>query len=179
MPDNKPVHYRTKAGAQAPTIACGAHPLRIAWATPDPGRVTCFGCRRTEVFKAEQLEGVEPPTPPVKLSGVMLSDDGLQRLMDDVLKSCRNERGMYVIEESIHHGEYRSVRRVEVHAINAVTVDAVIQSSAYAYGSWLHPDNPEHKEARNTQLHQLVADLRTLRINRSIGWSTFRIITEH
>lgn len=63
MPDNKPVHYRTKAGAQAPTIACGAHPLRIAWATPDPGRVTCFGCRRTEVFKAEQLEGVEPPTP--------------------------------------------------------------------------------------------------------------------
>lgn len=176
MPDSTPATLKHQRDPIHPLreALCGE---RYGWRTSNPGEVTCFACRRHVNFNTEW--GVGTPTPPVKLSGVMLSDDGLQRLMDEVLKSCRNERGMFVIEESIHHGEYRSTRRVEVHAINAVTVDAVIQSSAYAYGSWLHPDNPEHKEARNTQLHQLVADLRTLRINRSIGWSTFRLITEH
>jgi hypothetical protein len=174
-----PVHYKTPNRSAAPTIACGAHPLRISYYSEDPGRVTCFACRKTAIFKGDQLLGVGAPTPPIKLSGVMTEAPGLTRLMGDVLKSCRNERGMYVIEETIHHGEYRSTRRVEVHAINAVTVDAVIQSSAYAYGSWLHPDNPEHKQVRNTQLHQLVADLKALRTNRCIGWSTFRIITDH
>lgn len=146
--------------------------------TGEPGQVTCFACRNSTAFKAAQ-RGVEAPTPPVKLSGVMADTEQLQRLMDDVLKACRNERGMYVIEETIHHGDYRSVRRVEVHAVNAVTVDAVIQSSAYAYGSWLNPENPDYKEVRNAKLHELVADLRALRVNRSVGWSTFRIITEH
>jgi hypothetical protein len=95
------------------------------------------------------------------------------------LPAAKNCRGMYVIEEFIHHGEYRSTRRVEVYDINAVTVDAVIQSSAYCYGSWLHPENPDHKQPRNTKLHQLVEDLRHGRTNRTVGWSTFRLITDH
>lgn len=88
----------------------------------------------------------------------------------------KNRRGMFTIEEVAHHGDYRSVRRVEVYAINAVTVDAIIQSSVYAYGSWLHPENPEYKKVRNTQLHQLVEDLKAGRENRDIGWSTFTAI---
>lgn len=88
----------------------------------------------------------------------------------------KNERGNYVIEEVIHHGEYRNTRRVEVYAINETTVDAVLQSSAYCYGSWKHPENPSHELHRRTALARLVADLNEGRENRHIGWSTFRTI---
>ena len=81
---------------------------------------------------------------------------------------------MFVIEEFIHHGDYRSRRRVEVYALNAVTVNAVIESSAYCYDSWLN--NPEYP-TRTAKLHALVEDLKALRTNRTIGWSTFRLIT--
>lgn len=175
------VHYKTRPGAKAPTIACGAAPLRISYYSEEVGKVTCFACRRTEVFKQDQLtEGVEPPTP-IKLSGVMAGSEEMFDLAAKAaaaswLKAQRNERGMYVIEEVIHHGDYRSQRRVEVYAINVVTVDAIIQSSAYSYGSWLHPENPKHTEVRRAKLRGLVEDLKAGRVNRDIGWSTFRLI---
>ena len=158
--------------------------------TEDPGRVTCFACRRSEIFKQAQLgDGVGVPTP---LRDVIAADPELAELAleakrreletqaaREMVAAARNERGMFVIEETIHHGDYRSVRRVEVYSINAVTVDCIIQSSAYCYGSWLNPDNPAHREPRNAKLHGLVEDLRHGRTNRDIGWSTFRLITKH
>lgn len=88
----------------------------------------------------------------------------------------KNGRGMYVVEEVIHHGDYRSVRRVEVYDLNEATVDAIVQSSAYCYGSWAHAD--EYREHRAAALRQLVEDLKAGRVNRHIGWSTFRTINE-
>lgn len=119
------------------------------------------------------MEGVGTPT---LLRDVIEETPELQRLAKDALKACRNERGMYVIEEFIHHGDYRSKRRVEVFAINMLTVDAVIQSSAYDYGSW-NDRSSEHYEARSTKLRLIVEDLKALRTNRMVGWSTFRILT--
>lgn len=190
MSGTTPIHYHTKPGAKAPTIACGAHPLRIANHTEEVGKVTCFACRKTVVFREDQLAGgVGTPTPlpqremPKLLKDIVTEDPELSELESRAWKAAlaaaRNSRGMYVIEEFIHHGDYRSTRRVEVYGINAVTVDCVIQSSAYYYGSWLHPENPDHKQARNTKLHQLVEDLRHGRTNRAVGWSTFRLITDH
>lgn len=87
----------------------------------------------------------------------------------------RNERGMYVIEEVIHHGQYRSVRHVEVYDLNETTVDGVLISSAYCYGSWADPAS-RHAETRRPALLALVEDLRAGRENLSIGWSTFRTL---
>jgi hypothetical protein len=78
---------------------------------------------------------------------------------------------MIRIEEVIHHGDYRSRRVVEVYAINAVTVDAVLTSSAYCYSSKLNGS-----EKAQQMLAGLVEDLKAGRENRSIGWSTFRVI---
>lgn len=86
----------------------------------------------------------------------------------------KNERGNYTIEEVIHHGEYRNTRRVEVYDITPVTVDAVLISSAYCYGSWL--DSDQYAEVRRAALATLVDDLKHGRVNRAIGWSTFRTI---
>jgi len=83
---------------------------------------------------------------------------------------------MFKIRETIHHGNYRSVRTVEVYAINTVTVDAVLQSSAYCYGSWQEPEQESHREYRRAALKGLVEDLKAGRVNRSIGWSTFEVI---
>jgi hypothetical protein len=186
--DTAPIHYKTKPGARAPLIACGAHPLRIANHTEDVGKVTCFGCRKTEVFKADQLEGVGTPTPlpqremPRLLKDIVAEDPVLvdlnNRAWKAALPAAKNSRDMYVIEELIHHGEYRTVRRVEMYDINPVTVDAVLISSAYCYGSWLDP-NAQHAAARRPKLFALVDDLRHGRVNRTVGWSTFRLITDH
>lgn len=73
------------------------------------------------------------------------------------------------IRETIHHGDYRNVRTVEVWEINPVTVDAVLQSSAYCYGSFANADGRQ-------MLLDLVDDLRAGRINRAIGWSTFEVV---
>jgi hypothetical protein len=91
------------------------------------------------------------------------------------LSQCRNHRGMYTIQEVIHHGDYRSERIVEVYDVNETTVDAVLQSSAYCYGSWAHAE-PPYTGHRKAALATLVQDLRHGRENRSIGWSTFRLI---
>jgi hypothetical protein len=150
----------------------------------DPARVTCFACRKSEVFKQAQLlaplnakEGVGTPTP---LAEVIAADPDLSALQAEAEARTtvprRNLRGMYVIEETIHHGSYRSTRRIEVYAINVLTVDAILQSSAYAYGSWQNPENPAHTEVRRTQLRHLVEDLKAGRENKQIGWSTFRTI---
>jgi hypothetical protein len=74
------------------------------------------------------------------------------------------------IRETIHHGDYRNVRTVEVYAVNKVTVDAVLQSSAYCYGTFT--DTDRHRE----MLAELVEDLKAGRVNRSIGWSTFEVV---
>lgn len=87
----------------------------------------------------------------------------------------KNERGNYTIEEVIHHGDYRHTRHVEVYDINPVTVDAVLISSAYCYGSWLDPKGP-YPDVRRPKLFELVEDLKRDRENRSVGWSTFRTI---
>jgi hypothetical protein len=89
----------------------------------------------------------------------------------------KNDRGMYVVQELIHHGNYRSLRRVEVYELNEVTVDAILQSSAYCYGSFAGPqENPLYTAPRNAHLKHLVSDLKRGRVNRSIGWSTFRVL---
>lgn len=87
----------------------------------------------------------------------------------------KNERDMYAVEELIHHGNYISRRTVEVYALNEVTVDAIIQSSAYCYGSWKNPD-VTYESLRPSHLEHLVQDLKEGRVNRSIGWSTFRVL---
>lgn len=92
------------------------------------------------------------------------------------LAAHRNVRGMYTIEETIHHGNYLSTRQVEVYAITVQTVDAVLMSSAYCYGSWDNPENPDHRDHRRQALRQLVTDLRNGVTNRSVGWSTFRLL---
>jgi hypothetical protein len=97
---------------------------------------------------------------------------------EPVTAAAKNHRGMFTIEEVIHHGDYRSQRYVEVYALNETTVDAVLISSAYCYGSWAHAEHP-YTEHRAAALKQLVDDLLHGRTNRSIGWSTFRLITDH
>lgn len=181
-----PVHYKTRPGAKAPTIACGAHPLRIATHTEDPGKVTCFACRKTLTFREDQL-GVVAPTPlpqrqmPVLLKDIIAEDHTLAALEEEArtkefkLSNHRNHRNMYTIEELIHHGNYRSLRTVEVYDLTPATVDAVLISSAYCYGSWLNAEAP-HTAHRRAALLELVQDLRHGRVNRSIGWSTFRLI---
>lgn len=123
-------------------------------------------------------EGVGTPTP-IKLSGVMAEDAQLVDLAARAkaraeLDAMRNQRGMFTIKEVIHHGEYYRVRYVEVHDINEVTVDAVLISSPYSYGSWRNAE-PAHHAVRRQMLDQLVRDLRTGQVNRSIGWSTFTL----
>lgn len=161
-------------------VACGDPAGRY---TPDPGQVTCFTCRKTPVFQAVQLGGGPPPPQdetPKPLRAVLAEDAELLALAKrraERLKAWRNERDMFVVEERIHHGDYRSTRRMEVRSIDAVTVDAVLQSSPYCYGSYLRPDNPAHTEVRRAKVHEMVADLIAGREHRNIGWSTFRIIT--
>lgn len=72
------------------------------------------------------------------------------------------------IREKIHHGNYRNERVVEVFAINAVTVDAIVQSSAYCYGSLSN-------DAERARLDALVADLKAGRVAQ-LGWSDFEVI---
>lgn len=164
------IHF--KSPAIPGRTACSLRGTVTIESTRKPADVTCHVCKRQGCFKVAN-KGVETPTP---LRDVVAETPELQRLSKDALKACRNERGMYVIEESIHHGDYRSTRRVEVFAINMITVDAVIQSSAYNYESWNDPHSP-HYEARSTKLRLLVEDLKALRTNRMVGWSTFRILT--
>lgn len=164
------IHF--KSPAIPGRTACSLRGTVIIESTRDPARVTCPTCKRQGCYKVAN-KGVETPTP---LRDVVEETPELQRLTKDALKACRNERGMYVIEEFIHHGDYRSTRRVEVYALNETTVDAVIQSSAYCYDSWADRTSP-HYEARIIKLRALVEDLKALRTNRLVGWSTFRILT--
>lgn len=78
----------------------------------------------------------------------------------------KNARDNFVVEEFVHHGNYRHRRIVEVHELNARTVAAIMHSSPYAYTA--DEDSP--------QVARVVADLKLGRVNRSHGWSTFRVI---
>lgn len=176
MPDTPPTltHFITGFSAGGPDVACSGGTGR---GTNNVGSVTCFACRRTPEFLAEQ--GVGAATP-VKLSGVMANSKDMQALAAGAreynLTASRNHRGMYSVEESIHHGDYRSLRTVEVYDITTATIDGILMSSAYCYGSWQNPENPEHRTRRRTALARLVDDLRHGRTNRDIGWSTFRLV---
>lgn len=81
-------------------------------------------------------------------------------------KPIHNNRGNYCVEEVVHHGNYRHVRIVEVATLDARTVGAIVRSGPYIY----HPgdDSP--------QVAQILADLKLGRVNRSHGWSTFRVL---
>lgn len=168
MPEIQPTLTHFTVPGTVAAACAAAHPHE--W-TYDPGKVTCFACRKTPEFKRAQLAA-----PPVKLSGVMADTPELEKLRVEAnLRGMKNERGMYVIEETIHHGDYRSVRRVEVFAITPLTMNCIIMSSAYCYGDWLDPASP-HAKVRLQHLADLVEDLKALRENRSIGWSTFKLI---
>jgi hypothetical protein len=181
-PTSTLIHYRWPDKPLGPA-ACGA---QYDGRTSSPGEVTCFACRRTPVFLQEQGVGTPTPLPqrqmPRLLKDIVVEDPELSELerkaWKAALPAAKNDRGMYVIEELIHHGEYRSTRRVEVYDITPVTVDALLISSAYCYGSWLDP-NAQHAAARRPKLFALVEDLRHGRVNRTVGWSTFRLITDH
>jgi hypothetical protein len=75
---------------------------------------------------------------------------------------------MFKIQETISHGDYRSVRVMEVYAINGVTVDALVQSSAYCYGS-LANDKDQNK------LDAIVDGLKSGK-RVALGWSDFKVI---
>ena len=193
MPDTPSttlIHFTTPALLKVGETAC-KQDHRSHQVSSSPGDVTCFACRKSPPFLTRQggrnsdplPQRVAPPplTPPVKLSGIMADSEQMQALAKRAaehefkLTDQRNHRNMYSIEETIHHGEYRSTRTVEVYDINPVTVDAVLISSAYCYGSWLDPDGP-HSEVRRPKLFELVEDLKHGRTNRVIGWSTFRLV---
>jgi hypothetical protein len=72
------------------------------------------------------------------------------------------------IQEKIHHGDYINVRVVEVYAINEITVDAILQSSAYGYGSY-------QTDRLQKRLDDLVTDLKAGE-KGYVGWSTFEVI---
>lgn len=78
----------------------------------------------------------------------------------------RNARGNYCIEEVVHHGNYRHVRIMEVADLNPRTVGAVVRSGPYIY----------HCADDSPQLARILADLKLGRVNRSHGWSTFRVL---
>ena len=78
----------------------------------------------------------------------------------------KNQRDNYVIEEVVHHGNYRHVRAVEVHTLDRRTVGAVVRSGPYIY----------HCEDDSPQVAKILADLKLGRVNRSHGWSTFRVV---
>lgn len=160
--------------------ACGDSYETVDW-TSEVGRVTCFICRKSPVFKALQEGG--RTTDPLPLGQVIAEDAELTELARRAkaraaLEEMRNQRGMFTIKEVIHHGQYYKVRYVEVASIDPVTVNAVLMSSPYCYGDWLKPEliDPESNLARIKHVHQLVEDLRQRRENRSIGWSTFTLV---
>lgn len=78
----------------------------------------------------------------------------------------RNNRGNYCVEEVVHHGNYRHVRIVEVESLNERTVGAIVRSGPYVY----------HCEDDSPQVARILADLKLGRVNRSHGWSTFRVL---
>jgi hypothetical protein len=182
-PTSTLIHFRWPDKPLGPA-ACGA---QYDGRTSSPGEVTCFACRRTPVFLQEQGVGTPTPLPqremPRLLKDIVTEDPELsamnERAWKAALPAAKNSRGMYVIEEVIHHGEYRSTRRVEVYDITTATIDGILMSSAYCYGSWQEPENPGHRDHRRGALKQLVSDLRHGVTNRAIGWSTFRLITDH
>lgn len=73
------------------------------------------------------------------------------------------------IQEKIHHGDYINVRVVEVHAINRNTVDGILISSAYCYGSY------QGSVREQKRLDDLIEDLKAGE-KGYIGWSTFEVI---
>lgn len=78
----------------------------------------------------------------------------------------KNARGNYAVEEFLHHGDFRHRRIIEVHELNARNVAAIMHSSPYVYNA--AEDSP--------QVARVLADLKLGRVNRSHGWSTFRVV---
>lgn len=78
----------------------------------------------------------------------------------------RNARGNYCVEELVHHGNYRHVRIMEVEELLPRTVGAIVRSGPYIYTA---ADDSPH-------VAKILADLKRGRVNRSHGWSTFRVM---
>ena len=78
----------------------------------------------------------------------------------------RNHRHVYTVEEFIHHGNYRLLRIVEVYDLTPRTIAGIFISSAYCYTA----------EENSPQVARVLADLKLGRVNRSHGWSTFRVL---
>lgn len=73
---------------------------------------------------------------------------------------------MIRIKETIHHGEYRSKRFVEVHAINELTVRGILMSSPYP------STNPNQ-----TRLEAMIANLKE-QGKAQHGWADYEIVEE-
>lgn len=107
MPDSTPATLKHQRDPIHPLreALCGE---RYGWRTSNPGEVTCFACRRHVNFNTEW--GVETPTPPVKLSGVMAGHPQIISLteqlhthklhrINDVLTALAHEMGVRVTIE--------------------------------------------------------------------------------
>ena len=90
MPDTTPtiIHFRWPDRPLGPA-ACGE---QYGGRTSHPGEVTCFACRRTPVFVAEQDKPLPqrvapaPLTAPVKLSGVMQQDPVMAEMYAEAVR---------------------------------------------------------------------------------------------
>lgn len=68
------------------------------------------------------------------------------------------------IQETIHHGDYRHKRVIEVHALTMDTVAGVLMSSPYAY-----------TKLSRDQVDDVMANLQEQGAAQ-LGWSNFEIV---
>lgn len=113
----------------------------------------------------------QPPPTPLDPFAKLAWARNLNNPTDQQLAPLRNHRNMFVVKETIHHGDVFIQRHMEVPRLNAMIAGALIMSSPYNYGDWFA--GPDSSSVRSEKLHTLVDDLRNFRPNRSIGWSTF------
>ena len=150
-------------------------PAGYRWATEDETENFVQLTGAIVVKRTTDSNGV-PYTQDESDIAVPISEDRFWRPSEESRKSfypndpepklpVKNERGMYVVEEVIHHGDYRSVRRVEVYALTKQTIDGILISSAYGYEGIAE----KYRE-------RMLLDLQEGHVNRTIGWSTFRVL---
>lgn len=70
------------------------------------------------------------------------------------------------IRETLHHGDYRNVRTVEVYKLTSHSLAGVLMSSAYVYLDM----EPE-------RLKRMISELETTGLTQ-LGWSDFEIVKD-
>lgn len=115
----------------------------------------------------------KPPPTPLDPFAKLAWARNLNNPTDQQLAPLRNHRGMFVVQETIHHGDVFIQRRMEVPRLDPMIAAALVMSSPYNYGDWFA--GPDVMDVRTEKLRTLVDDLRNFRRNRSIGWSTFNL----